>query len=422
MFFISAIAAGMLALIVESRIAFSLFGRGLNNDLLQRLGKMAGFVLWIYLVIRVGDLLWRGVLPGALDMSWQAQLFGVEILIGGVLPAILLGIPQIRRRPAGLLSCALLGIGGVLSQRMALSLFTMARPSLSYFPSALEIVIALAIPAAAGLVYLFFFQELAVIEREDVGRIAPARPRFDPATYIPAPAGPMAVAAHRFAVAVFALALIVAVLPDGGTIKTEPAIVAHEAIGWERLIIDCDQDGIAVNFPHVEHQLLFGEEQQVSVRTQESTATSESVCQECHHINAIGDIGTSCIACHREVYRATSIFDHNAHVAALGGNQACAECHIGEHRASTAGECRTCHEDMVSESVGEEFTPLAAGYKEALHDRCLDCHQERAQEAEYAGIDDCRTCHNGGQDSGSADEPSAWTGGAGGRPVFLGRP
>ncbi len=167
LFFISAIAAGMLALVLENMLAERLFGSKLNADLIPRLAHIGGYTLGLYLLVRIADLLWRGVLPGAIDGSWQSLLFGIEILIFGVLPVGLLLSARIRNSREGLLTGALLGIGGVLSQRMSLSLFGMWRPAATpYVPSLLEMIIALAIPAAAGLIYFVFMEHLAVAERQ----------------------------------------------------------------------------------------------------------------------------------------------------------------------------------------------------------------------------------------------------------------
>ena len=101
MFFTSAIAAGMLALIVEGFIVERLFKRDLDFDLLASLGKGAILPLGLYLALRLSDQVIRGVLPGAIDGSWQSILYLAEILLGVILPIVLLSTKKIRQTREG---------------------------------------------------------------------------------------------------------------------------------------------------------------------------------------------------------------------------------------------------------------------------------------------------------------------------------
>ncbi len=390
LFFISAIAAGLLALIVEGFIAEHLSGRRLRLDLLARLGNTGAFVLWLYLGIRFGDLLLRGTLPAALDGSWQSQLFVLEALIGGLLPAVLLLSPLVRRSRAGLLTSAALGIAGVLSQRMSLSLFTMWRPEQSpYFPSAYEIIIAFAIPAAAGLVYLLFIEHLAVFERtiplqtqpED-GQVYFDRVRLayreDNQSWL----------ARRSGIAVVVIALCAAALPphlaSAGPQLSEPVA---PALGWERMRIDGDRNEIGVNFPHLEHQ----------ERLVEANGGRAAACQVCHHLSVPGDESTGCWECHQQYAVEASIFDHNLHTQTLGGNPSCEQCHQGDHRSATAKACIECHESMPPAPGELQFSYHAPGYMDAMHAACLGCHQEQAPASGNPDLAGCGTCHFTGE-------------------------
>lgn len=388
MFFLTAIAAGMLALIVEGFIAKSLFGRGFHGELYQRLGKMAGIVLLLYLGLRLGDLTLRGVIPQAIDGSWQSMLFLGEILLGGLAPAILLLIPKIRSKPAGLLSAALLGAGGVVSQRMSLSLFTMFRPeSAPYTPSGLEILIAFAIPAAAGLVYLLFTENLAVLEKDlpDWVQDPYRRPEFEMGSMAYQDRRWESLLARRMGVGVAALALLAATLPAqvarGGTLPPAPV---SPATGWETLKIDGDDDGLLVNFPHGEHQARLSNE-----------LGELAACKTCHHLDRPDDVNSGCSECHTDFNQAASIFNHEQHTTLLGGNAACGECHSGEHRAATAISCDRCHESMAVSSDGNPFTYFAASYQEAMHGRCQSCHQQQAEATGRPELGQCGACHMG---------------------------
>lgn len=397
LFLVSAIAAGMMALIVEGFLAQRLFNRPPDQALLGRLGKIGGFALWLYLALRLADLIWRGVLPGALDGSWESLWFAAEIVLGGLLPAGLLLSSKIRNTPQGLVTSALLAIGGILSQRMSLSLFTMNlpgaamnQPAAVYRPALLEIIIAFAIPAAAGLVYLLFAENLAVLQDELPGRES-ARDKGR----VFAPASGLAASwysrfAARSGMAVLVIAVTVAALP-GSLVsgRAGPTVLTSRAVGWEMLSIDGDRNGFGVVFPHMDHQ------NRLAGQVPGGNGEPNDGCVTCHHLAKPNDEATPCSECHRDFNVPITIFDHTRHTASLGGNTACGECHMGEHRAASVTACQECHVDMKPADGHSAFSPMATGYKDAMHGRCLTCHEQESAAQSRPELAVCSTCHAG---------------------------
>jgi Ni/Fe-hydrogenase subunit HybB-like protein len=387
LFFVSAIAAGMMALVVEGFLAQRWFGHGLELALLSRLGKVAAFSLGLYLALRVGDLLARGILPAALDGSWQSVLFGAEVLLAGVLPLILLSWPKVRQSKEGLLTCAVLVIAGVVSQRMSLSLFTMQRPAgTAYVPTLPEIIIAFAIPAAAILLYLFFTENLALIQPGRAAKETAPSSRPQPAPHRPVihpQSDPAGVIARRTGLAVFVVALMLAVLPGhsaiGGSLPPSPV---HPARGWEILTLNGNLSAYAVRFPHAEHQ----------ARMVQAYGPAKA-CQTCHHLSQPEDHATPCWQCHADYHRPSSIFNHVFHQDRLGGNSSCVECHDGGHSRATAVACQECHAEMRSKVEGAAFNDLAPSYLDALHGLCQDCHHQEAQAQGRPELALCSNCH-----------------------------
>jgi len=381
LFFISAIAAGLMALVLEGFLAERWFGSPLKFDLLERLGKIAAFVLMLYLALRLGDLWARGIFPTTLDGSWQSLLFSAEILIGGVFPLALLASRKMRQTREGLLTSALLIIAGVVSQRMSLSLFAMWRPT-AYLPSLAEILIAVGIPAAAALIYLFFAENLAVLDEKAPLAVAPARP-------------PLAwqaensfnwVIARRSGLAVVVIAVMLAVLPirsaAGGELPPSPV---QPARGWRILWIDGNRANYQVEFAHTEHQ----------ERLAEGLVSSDEACQTCHHLNLPHDDATACWQCHRDYLQAVNIFDHARHQQLLGGNAACQECHTGEHTRASAADCQKCHDTMSPKDGRSAFNSLAPAYLDAMHGLCRECHEQQASIQNRPELALCKTCHSG---------------------------
>ncbi len=396
MFFISAIAAGMMALVLEGFLAERWFGRGLRLDLLRRLGKIASFVLSIYLALRLGDLWARGVLSQALDGSWQSFLFGAEILLGGVLPIVLLNIKKVRESREGLITSAILLIAGVISQRMSLSMFTMWHPAgTSYAPSLPEVMIAFAIPAAAILVYIFFSENLAVLETEaPVHQTDPfALPQFDPLTQVHQDTSLSSFIARRAGLAVVAIALMLALMPiqsvTGGSLPDHPVI---PSAGWEIIQIDGNASGYVVKFPHTAHQ----------ERLTQLMGSETAACQTCHHLNFPDDDATACSKCHADNQQPTSIFNHTLHQQALGGNASCLECHMGDHTRESTKPCQGCHETMTPKPGEATFNYQALPFPQAMHGRCKTCHEQEAIEQNRPDLALCSTCHT--NQDGNADQ------------------
>jgi hypothetical protein len=153
-----------------------------------------------------------------------------------------------------------------------------------------------------------------------------------------------------------------------------PAGSAHVRL----MLIDGNRNGRLVPFPHDDHLDYLGE---------------EDACGSCHHQNMPFDKNSSCVECHRDMFKETDIFSHASHVEKLGGNSACIFCHEAPDAIKTrdtATDCAACHGDMVVDSLIEAaeggLKGYAASYKEAMHGLCVDCHFE-TEEA------DCAFCH-----------------------------
>jgi Ni/Fe-hydrogenase subunit HybB-like protein len=391
LFFTSAISAGMMALVVEGFLVERWFKRGMHFELLERLGLWVPLPLGLYLTLRLSDLFLRGVLPGALDGSWQSILFLAEILLGGIIPLVLLAIKKIRQSREGLLTSVILIIAGIISQRMSLSMFTMRQSTgLDYSPSLAETLIAFGIPAAALLVYLFFAENLALLGKE-IPEPKPAATEFGPLGMISQDTPGRAVFARRSSLATFVIALILPAMLYFPVSNRQSDNPVQSAIGWETLLINANDSGYVVHFPHVEHQ----------ERLMEELGTKEAACTTCHHLNRPDDEATSCSECHTDYYRSSSIFNHTGHQQTLGGNVSCVECHTGEHVRQSAEICRDCHETMVAREGQPVFNSLASSYTDAMHDRCLECHKQKAVELNDPDLELCSTCHTYYQDETS---------------------
>ncbi len=185
-FFITAIAAGLAMTIFESFMSFRAFGKRLEADLLEGLGRVIVVVLAVYAVWKLEDLASRGNFGLIFRVTPESVLFWGEMGLGVVLPMILFALPKVRQNEHGLFFAAMLTIMGFILNRLNVAITGMAASSgVSYFPSWMEFAVTMTIVAlgfllfALAVKYLPVFPpgELEAVRRPEVA-VRRARPAF----------------------------------------------------------------------------------------------------------------------------------------------------------------------------------------------------------------------------------------------------
>jgi c(7)-type cytochrome triheme protein len=141
-FFLSAIAAGLAMIIIESSLSARAFGRRLELPILSEVARIIPVVLALYLVVKVQDMMHRDAFPLLLNGDPEGYLFLVEMVFGGVVPMILLFVPAVRRDASCLVSAALLVVLGFVLGRLNVSITGMQRAlGGDYFPAWSELAV-----------------------------------------------------------------------------------------------------------------------------------------------------------------------------------------------------------------------------------------------------------------------------------------
>jgi c(7)-type cytochrome triheme protein len=162
-FFISAVAGGLSMTIFESYMSYRAFGKRIEADLLQGLGRVSVVVLAVYAVWRAQDLYVRGNLGRVFEVTPESVMFWGEAGLGVLLPMALFAIPKVRRNEHGLFFAAVLTIMGFIVNRMNVAITGMAASSgVNYFPSVLEIAVTLSIVAAGFTLFTLAVKYLPV--------------------------------------------------------------------------------------------------------------------------------------------------------------------------------------------------------------------------------------------------------------------
>jgi c(7)-type cytochrome triheme protein len=172
-FFMSAIAVGCTMTIFESYLSLRAFRKGIEFELLNKLGSVAAVALLVYLVMKVLDLQGRGVLGQAFAPTYEGRMFLAEMLLGVVAPIVMFFVPRIRNNQLGLFIASLMVVLGFVMNRMNVAITGMDRSSgVNYFPSWTEIAVTASIVSAGFLLFGLAVKYLEVFPREDMYQIA----------------------------------------------------------------------------------------------------------------------------------------------------------------------------------------------------------------------------------------------------------
>ncbi len=169
LFFTSAVIGGMSVVILESLISAWAYKRKAELKLLAALSKGLGLALLVYFAMKVTDLYARGATVWAFDdphFFFYLELFGTVAL-----PAILLSFSEVRHSIKGLYWAAGLSAFGVVLNRFNVSLTSYGGyRQFSYFPSAIEIILTLALIAGGILIFDWGTRYLPVYHSELSGK------------------------------------------------------------------------------------------------------------------------------------------------------------------------------------------------------------------------------------------------------------
>ena len=177
MFFTSAISIGLAMIILESSLSSRYFQRGLETHLLAKLAKAIPIVLVIYGLLKFGELAVAGDLGYLFTSGTMSILFWAEILIGIITPIAWFSIKKNRESANGLLTGAIIVLGGMILNRFNVSWFAVKHPdpmfymptfmsNVKYFLTLPEVAVSLGIFAAGIMAFGLAAKYFPVFESE----------------------------------------------------------------------------------------------------------------------------------------------------------------------------------------------------------------------------------------------------------------
>jgi molybdopterin-containing oxidoreductase family membrane subunit len=189
LFILSAAAVGPSFVLLTTSLVSKLTRKRLvKREVLSLLGRISGILLIAYVFLKTIDtLVWingtsrAAGFPAHLFYAWEpfgTWILFAEIVLFGLLPAMILLDAKKRDRDGWLISAALLACCGITLNRFVLTIQTLALPTLpfdpflSYWPSWQEVATFAGVVAYGVLVYSFSFRYLSLFpqEKELAGR------------------------------------------------------------------------------------------------------------------------------------------------------------------------------------------------------------------------------------------------------------
>ncbi|MEW6615793.1 MAG: NrfD/PsrC family molybdoenzyme membrane anchor subunit [Thermodesulfobacteriota bacterium] len=173
-FLASAIAVGYPMVIFESMIASKSFGHKTEMDILTPLAKFIPYLLGSYIVLKIGDMIYRGTYVYLFEGSTQSRMFWLEFGILTVVPFLMLLSSRVRSSAGWLFTAATMYILGVLLNRCAVFFVAYQPPfaEKAYFPAIGEFALTIGLIATLMLVYRVFVSILPVIPAPERGAIS----------------------------------------------------------------------------------------------------------------------------------------------------------------------------------------------------------------------------------------------------------
>ena len=444
-FFISAMGAGLAALMLLLFFSTTIFRKPRDWRVLNGLAIAAAVFLAGYLLLKAIDFTvhdkWNFVFGP--DITWESRLFWLEISLQAILPVLILSVPALRRSRIGLSFGAGFAVIGLVLHRVDTGIVGYFRTANeTYFPNLSELVLSFGVLAGAGLLFLFFVSRFHILDESPEESAAAARAAKADAAHHDDHEIKMWTREETWAVlkgegAMRALRVLVIFVPltwiafgnqATGAFRpiAQPVSAAVVAVDHMRndFRLDADRNGFSADFPHQFHKQELMKLHGIA---------EEETCIKCHHLSLPNDHNTSCRRCHRDMELDTRIFSAANHAdrfetdaeRAWPQQSQSSSVRLSQEardklasadlddRLQTYSACSSCHEDNMAglgdyEKKGLSF--VAPGYKHAMHGSCLTCHRlrERTLEEDPAkptGRSNCLFCHRQWADEGMFTEP-----------------
>lgn len=153
LFYFQAVYTGLGAAAIAIRFVWRALQLPINRDLFRRIGQAMSINLMLFAAIKVGDWMGSEEVPLLLNPDIFGLIAWLQFLIGVVLPLGIL-LSKLVSHTSGPFWAGVFALIGTFIDRLVISWVGLAEPSpVTYFPSWIEIMIAVGMIAGGFLLY-----------------------------------------------------------------------------------------------------------------------------------------------------------------------------------------------------------------------------------------------------------------------------
>ena len=170
MFLASCISMGYAVVVFESAFSSVAFRRKPEIEMLAGLAGAMVPTLWIVILLRVGDLIWRGQLGALFAGDGRAVMATLEI-VAFLVPVVMLASPEQRHDLGNLVRAAMAMIfAGALFRFDTFLVAFMPGANWSYFPSVPEMAVTTGLVAFEVLAYVVIVKTFPILSGETLAK------------------------------------------------------------------------------------------------------------------------------------------------------------------------------------------------------------------------------------------------------------
>jgi Ni/Fe-hydrogenase subunit HybB-like protein len=163
MFLVSCISMGYAVVVFESAFSSVAFKRKPEIDMLAGLAGAMVPTLWIVVLLRVGDLVWRGQVGALFAGDGRSVMAALEIVFF-LIPVVMLAAPAQRRDLGNLVRAAMAMIfAGTLFRFDTFLVAFMPGANWSYFPSVPEMTVTIGLVSFEVLAYVVIVKTFPIL-------------------------------------------------------------------------------------------------------------------------------------------------------------------------------------------------------------------------------------------------------------------
>lgn len=167
LFYLSAIAVGLAMVIVESSLTNSALGRKPETDLLSSLARWIPWLLLIYLVLNLGQIIVGGKLQYLFAGDAASIMYWLEIIIGVIIPMVILFVPSLRTNRLWLFrAAALVGLGVVMNR---FNILFWGQGGVLYSPTWMEFAVSAGLISLGVLLFMVAVKNFPVLDQHPEG-------------------------------------------------------------------------------------------------------------------------------------------------------------------------------------------------------------------------------------------------------------